>query len=208
MFLPFPLHQRWRERDVRSQLDTKAPRPYADAMNAPGTSIPPGYCGRILREDFSPVLKTFVTDCLFHLNALEQARALGINYVSAWKLGAEGIWYEFVSKAFCQIFQCEPSEVAENFRSCMRERRGYRYSDLSPGLQKQILNARELERIRQELREEARVTGTLQATYRLGLKDGRTIWLKDEARIGIHEEDRLCLSFGRLMDVTKEMEII
>ncbi len=178
-------------------------------MNTSPASAAPDpelYCGRILRQDFSPELKSLVRDCLLHLQALEEVRALGINYLSAWRLGEEDIWYEFVSRAFCQVFRCEASRVAEFFRRSVIERRRYRYSDLSPGLHREILTPEDLQRIRQELRDEARVAGTLQAIYHLRLEQGRTLWLKDEARVSIQEQDRVCLSFGRLMDVTKEME--
>jgi diguanylate cyclase (GGDEF)-like protein len=60
--------------------------------------------------------------------------------------------------------------------------------------------------LRRSLREEGKLSGRVEAIYKLDPGKGRIIWLRDQARVEIFGSDSVCLSPGLLFDVSKEME--
>ncbi|MBW1817828.1 MAG: response regulator, partial [Deltaproteobacteria bacterium] len=167
------------------------------------------YCGLVLKGGFSPELSSYLETCISALRTLELSDAIDMTYISAWREGEENIWYEYVSKPFSDLFQCRPSNFRDLFQRSIMDRRIYRYSDshVDAGVKHEILTSSELKRIRKDLRNEARDRGVLEAIYKVRLPDGRIRWLKDSARIRIYESDKICLSIGSLVDVSKEMRM-
>jgi diguanylate cyclase (GGDEF)-like protein len=62
-----------------------------------------------------------------------------------------------------------------------------------------------LEKMRHDIRNEGRLSGKLDAIYKVNAANERVVWLKDQAVIETYH-DGISLSFGCLTDVTKEME--
>jgi HD-GYP domain-containing protein (c-di-GMP phosphodiesterase class II) len=73
-------------------------------------------------------------------------------------------------------------------------------------VQKQVKSHDEISSSREELREEGKKTGTIEAVYKISIGQGKNIWLKDQATIEVYEQDNICLSLGILTIVSKEME--
>jgi putative nucleotidyltransferase with HDIG domain len=167
----------------------------------------PPYLGRILRANFSERLKSDVMDHITSLGALDKAGTLGLAYISAWQEGKETIWYEYISRRFRDLLGCPYEDVMQVFRDSIRARRVYWYSSVDASIGQEILTAEQLQQISSHLREEAKATGTLEATYKITVKDDRSIWLKDKATIKYYEPDKVCLSHGSLMDVSKETRL-
>ena len=49
--------------------------------------------------------------------------------------------------------------------------------------------------------------GRIEAVNKLALAGGRIVWLKDQALVEVHHEDRTFLPLGAMTQVTKEMEL-
>jgi PAS domain S-box-containing protein len=96
--------------------------------------------------------------------------------------------------------------VAEVLRSCVIDRRIYRHMNAETGISKEIKSREELSVAWRGLREEGQKTGVIEAVYKIALRKGSAIWLKDQATIETLGTDRICLSPGLLTNVSKEME--
>lgn len=165
------------------------------------------YYGKILHGDFSSELKMKITEYIAALQAFEKTGNPAIPYISAWKEEDKIIWYEFVSKRFIDLMKCKRDEVAAVFKKSIVDRRKYKYPDVESGIRKETIGHRELNSRRENLRAESEKKGVLEAIYKLSLRDGQTIWLKDLATIENHENDRTSISLGCLTVVTKEMKL-
>jgi putative nucleotidyltransferase with HDIG domain len=164
------------------------------------------YCGRILYGDYSDQLKKRVSEYIKRYRAFEETGNPTILYISAWQGQKKNIWYEYVSKQLIELLGCKYTEVAEVFRKCVIDRRIYKYLDLDVGIRKEVRNQEELSDAWQELREEGKETGTIEAVYKVSMKNDSVNWLKDQATIETYEQDKICLSLGFLTIVSKEME--
>jgi HD-GYP domain-containing protein (c-di-GMP phosphodiesterase class II) len=166
----------------------------------------PDYCGCILSGDYSVELKKRVAEYIDHYRGFEDTGSAAILYIAAWQGGKEKIWYEYAGERFMKILGCKKSELAEVFRDSVIDRRIYKDLDVDVGIRKEVKNREELNYAREELREEGKKAGTIEAVYKLSVNNYGAIWLKDQATVEIYEQDGICLSLGFLTIVSKEME--
>ncbi len=164
------------------------------------------YCGRILSGNFSIELKKRVAEYIDHYRGFENTGSAAILYIAAWQGKKENIWYEYASQKFVNLLGCENSKLAEFFRDSIIDRRIYKDLDMNIGIQKEVTNREELNSAREELREEGKKAGTIDAVYKLAVNSSGAIWLKDQATVEIFKQDGICLSLGFLTIVSKEME--
>ena len=164
------------------------------------------YCGRILDGAYSDQLKQHVAGYIKCYLAAEETGSPAIQYIAAWREKKKEIWYEYACKRLLALLGCKYDELAEVFRNRIIDRRIYKYLDLDAGIIKEVKSQEELSGAREELRAEGKKTGEIEAVYKISVKNGEAIWLKDQATIEIHEQDRICLSLGFLTIVSKEME--
>jgi len=166
----------------------------------------PDYCGCILSGDYSVELKKRVAEYIDHYRGFEDTGSAAILYIAAWQGEKEKIWYEYAGERFMKILGCKQSELAEVFRDSIIDRRIYKGLDVDVGVRKEVKNREELNDVREELREEGKKAGTIEAVYKLSVNNTGAIWLKDQATVEIYEQDGICLSLGFLTIVSKEME--
>ena len=166
----------------------------------------PDYCGCILSGDYSVELKKRVAEYIDHYRGFEDTGSAAILYIAAWQGEKEKIWYEYAGERFMKILGCKKSELAEVFRDSIIDRRIYKDLNMDIGIRKEVKNREELSSAREELREEGKKAGTIEAVYKLSVNNTGAIWLKDQATVEIYEQDGICLSLGFLTIVSKEME--
>ena len=168
--------------------------------------IPSDYSGCILTDNFSQRLKKRVAGCILCYQEAENTGNPAMQYLSAWREKEKIIWYEFVGEQFRRLLMCDRGKEAEVFRSSIIERRVYTYDDLHHKVQQDALGRTDLIKAREKLRAETKKTGLNEAVYKVSLKGGDFIWLKDLAVVEFYPADQTSLSLGCLMMVTKEME--
>ncbi len=165
------------------------------------------YCGRILKATFSIDLKKRVAETLglfrnFNVNANPT-----IPYISAWRENDDkSIWYEFAGKRLLKLLDCEATEAAETFRDSVRQRISFYHEPDKNKVYKKILSQDDLIRLQDELRNEGKKNRTIEAVYKVSLKDKSPIWLKDQAFVEFFQKDDICLVCGTLTDITMEMK--
>ncbi|MFZ5771499.1 MAG: HD-GYP domain-containing protein [Thermodesulfobacteriota bacterium] len=165
------------------------------------------YCGHILRGQFSDDLKKRVAEAIGLFRGFNVAANPAIPYISAWRENADkSIWYEFVGNRLLQLLGCQPCEVAEIFRDSVLQRLSYHCGEDSEKIKRMILEHHDLTLFQEELRNEGKSRGTMEAVYKISLKDRPAIWLKDQAAVESFPADQVCLSFGSLTDVTMVMK--
>jgi HD-GYP domain-containing protein (c-di-GMP phosphodiesterase class II) len=164
------------------------------------------YSGCILSGDYSVELKKRVVEYIDHYRVFEETGSAAMLYIAAWQGQKEKIWYEYAGEKFIKLLGCEYCEVAEVFRDSIIDRRIYKDLDVDVGIRKEVKNREELNYAREELREEGKKAGTIEAVYKLSVNNNGAIWLKDQATVEIYEQDGICLSLGFLTIVSKEME--
>ena len=165
----------------------------------------PDYHGCILSGDYSVELKKRVAETIDHYQVFEETGSAAILYIAAWQGEKEKIWYEYTGEKFMKLLGCKNSEVAEVFRDSIIDRRIYKDLDVDVGIRKEVKNRKELNYAREELREEGKKAGSIEAVYKLAVNNTGAIWLKDQATVEIYEQDGICLSLGFLTMVSKEM---
>jgi HD-GYP domain-containing protein (c-di-GMP phosphodiesterase class II) len=169
--------------------------------------INPEYPGSILLSSgYSSSLKRRLAECITCYRAYEETGSTAMLYIAAWKGNDQRIWYEYIGRTFLTLFDCEPQEMSDVFRKSVKDRRIYKDLDPERGVQKEIKSNDELNTTWEELREEGEKAGTIEAVYQITTGQDKTTWLKDQANIEVFEEDNICLSFGVLTIVSKEME--
>lgn len=172
----------------------------------PNNPYPQDYCGRILDGDYSDQLKKRLAGYIKCYRATEETGSPAIQYIAAWREKKKEIWYEYAGKRLMALLGCKYDELADVFKNRIIDRRIYKYLDVDSGIIKEVKSQEELSGAREELREEGKKTGMIEAVYKISVKNGHAIWLKDQATIEIHDQDRICLSLGFLTIVSKEME--
>ncbi|MEE8416945.1 MAG: hypothetical protein V3S05_11770, partial [Desulfobacterales bacterium] len=172
----------------------------------PNNPYPQDYCGRILDGDYSDQLKKRLAGYIKCYRATEETGSPAIQYIAAWREKKKEIWYEYAGKRLMALLGCKYDELADVFKNRIIDRRIYKYLDVDAGIIKEVKSQEELSGAREELREEGKKTGTIEAVYKISVKNNHAIWLKDQATIEIHDRDRICLSLGFLTIVSKEME--
>jgi diguanylate cyclase (GGDEF)-like protein len=167
---------------------------------------PCGYYGRILNGNYSEPLQRRITSCIRHFENFDQLATPAIPYIAAWQEIQQVIWYEFVGRQLIQLLGCDYPDVCETFRNSIVERHIYSQVDAPAKPQEVVLKSKELIERTSELRDAVKNSGDLDAVYKIKPADGRTYWLKDQAKLESFEKDRIYLSLGNLTIVTKEME--
>jgi diguanylate cyclase (GGDEF)-like protein len=168
--------------------------------------LPAGYYGRILNGSFSLQLKRRVTECIEHFRAFDDLETPAIPYIAAWQEKNKAIWYEFVGKQLVKLLGCDHSAASACFRKSIVERHIYTKLGIPEDLQEVVLKSSEVQARKSQLREEVKKSGIVEAVYKIFAADGRTYWLKDQARMEPFETDNINISIGNLPIVTQEME--
>ena len=165
------------------------------------------YHGSILLSDkYSAPLRQRLAECIKYYRAFENTGSAAMLYIAAWEGNDKKIWYEYVAENLITLFECEHHEISEVFRKSVTDRRIYKELDVEAGVQKQVKSHDEISNTWEELREEGKKAGTIEAVYKITIGQGKTIWLKDQATIEVYDQDNICLSLGLLTIVSKEME--
>ncbi len=101
---------------------------------------------------------------------------------------------------------CDISGLAGVFRDSILDRRIYKYSEVETGIQKEVLSREGLEEAREQLRENGKEHGIVEAVYKISLGENIHCWLKDRAVVETYTKDNICLSIGCLTVVSEEMK--
>lgn len=173
----------------------------------PSVIVYPNYSGLILPGQYSSYLKQTVSEYIQTFNAFEKTGNPAIPYISAWdEKNEKAIWYEYVSQRFLNLLGCSASQAPKTFRDSIVDRIIYKSSDPDADIQKEIFSHHELDYAREQLREDSKKMGNIDAVYKIELKDSGYTWLKDIATVLSFDEDEICISIGCLTIVTKEMK--
>jgi diguanylate cyclase (GGDEF)-like protein len=164
------------------------------------------YYGHILNGSYSDQLKIRVANCIKRFSEFDEVGSPAIPYISAWRERQNIIWYEFVSRRLIDLLGCDAADAAESIRRSIIERHIYGNKAIDRGIHQEVIRQNEMQIQRSELREEAKKRGTVEAVYKIMIKDGKALWLKDQAIIESFEPDGISISLGTLTIVTKEME--
>ena len=168
---------------------------------------PDRYAGRILSGPYSSKLKKRLVSSIDHFKALEQVGTPIIPYIAAWLPDGGGhIWYEYAGARLTQLLGFHTTEVAGALRDNILTRCLYRIQKNPPAIDKIIRDKAQIERLRDAMRRMAERGGRVDAVYKFDV-NGSPLWLKDLARVEVHDQDRIVLSYGTLIDVTKEMQL-
>ncbi|MCP3890609.1 MAG: HD domain-containing protein [Desulfobulbaceae bacterium] len=164
------------------------------------------HSGSILSANhYSDALKSRLDECISCYLAFEETGSAALLYIAAWEGHDKNMWYEYASKHFTTLLGCEQSQIAEVFRNSVKDRRIYKYLGVE-GVQREIKSNDEISSAWEELREEGKNRGSIEAVYKVAAAAGETIWLKDQANVEIYQQDNICLSLGVLTIISKEME--
>ena len=165
------------------------------------------YTGRILVGPYSDSLKKELVSAIAHFQSLEQIGSSLIPYIAAW-LPEDGgnIWYEYAGTRLQSLLGYNTREVAGALRDNIINRCLYRIQRNPPAINKIIRDKSQIERMRLAMRRMAERGGEVDAIYKFDV-NGTPLWLKDLSRVEIHEQERIVLSYGTLIDVTKEMQL-
>lgn len=163
------------------------------------------YHGHILGSTYSEELKVRLSEVLSVYRGLDSVPVPFIHYISAWDEKTGAIWYEYAGSGFTGIFDTDTEHLPDVFRKAVIDQRVYKYFDVT--IKKQIIRKTDMTFIRDSQRKQGKTTGNIEAVYKIRTRAGRILWLKDSALIESFEKDGICLSFGNLADVSKEMEL-
>lgn len=164
------------------------------------------YSGKILAKSFSQGLKTRIAQAIINFHAIEQVGTPIIPYIAAWQTNGSYIWYEYTGKGLRKLLGYHTAELADAFRENIINRCLYRRQGNPTTITKVIRDRDQLERMRKSLRRTAERGGGSEAIYKINVNDN-PLWLKDLAKIEVHENDGIVLSYGSLTDVSKEMRL-
>lgn len=168
--------------------------------------IPPeGYYGQILTSTYSLELRNTVAEQISSCASFDRLGMSVMPYIAAWRIDRPGIWYEFVSDRFLELFHCSPAAIARTFRESIVDHRQYRQTAIYPDIKESILDRADLEDQRFRLRRESTQEGAAEVIYKVALPERRNVWLKDWASVSHFKEDGICLSPGYLCNVSLEM---
>ena len=165
------------------------------------------YSGCILKGKYSVPLKKKVAETISHMAALEKIGTPVIPYIAAWKPGGGDIWYEYAGKKLRQILDNQAvNRLAESFRVNLSKRYSYRKEQHTSDIVKKIYDRSQIDQSREFMRRMAEKKGSSEAVYKVNV-GGKSLWLKDIARIETHEQGKVVLSFGSLINVTNEVRL-
>jgi len=155
---------------------------------------------------YSRKLKKTVREHIAACRAFDLIGLTVMPYIAAWHVNQPGIWYEFISQRFLDLFHCTPDRLSHAFSNAILDRREYRHAEICPDITEMILKRQELDDQRRRIREKSSKTGETEAVYKVMLPDNTTRWLKDCASVTTFLQDGICLSPGYLADVSMEMD--
>jgi len=164
------------------------------------------YTGKILSGPYSSTLKKKLFASISHFDALEKAGTPIIPYIAAWLPDGGHIWYEYAGARLQELLGFHTTGLAGALRDNILTRCLYRIQRNPPAIDKIIRDKAQIERLREAMRRMAERGGGVDAVYKFEV-NGNPLWLKDLARIEIHGQDRIVLSYGTMIDVTKEMQL-
>ncbi len=166
--------------------------------------VPEGYPGRILRGGYSPALREHLQRTIGRLEAFECLGLAPMVYVAAWQEQEKVIWYEFVGQGLLRLLDCPGDQAAARFRALVLDQRTYSSQEGDLDVREEIIPSGRLRAEEDKLRMHRLHAGRMEAIYKMNL--GETSWFKDSSVLEIWPADGICLSFGCLIDVSKEME--
>jgi GGDEF domain-containing protein len=166
-----------------------------------------GYHGRILIHSYSKSLRQRVEEYILRFEAFDELGGPAIPYIAAWKKRGKTIWYEFISRRLLALLDCDYEEAPEAFRNTIIERHRFIRKDNRKRLQEEILINRQVRGRKDKLRADVIKSGTVEAVYKMLLKDKTTLWVKDQAVLESFDSDAIYLSLGNLTIVTRELEL-
>ncbi len=178
-------------------------------MTAPHDSdwlIDHDYCGRILRSSYSLELKRRIVECINQFKRFDHKNNPAIPYISAWREDDLQIWYEYVGSRLFELLSCPPEEAAAMFAASIIKRSIYVPDNNMKSIKQKSIRSGKLPKKRLMLRQESQDNGFVEAVYKVALKDGTKIWLKDMAQTESFKNDKIYLSLGGLTCVSKEMK--
>lgn len=164
------------------------------------------YTGRILSGRYSASLKKKLFSAIAHFKALERIGAPVIPYIAAWLPDGGHIWYEYTGARLHELLGLHGPEVAGSLRDNILSRCLYRIQKNPPAIDRIIRDKAQIDRLRDALRRMAERGGGVDAVYKFNV-NGSPLWLKDLSKVEIHDRDLVVLSYGTLIDVTKEMRL-
>ena len=162
--------------------------------------LPDDYYGHILKGNYSRPLQDHIARCIRNFREFDRLETPAIPYIAAWQETQNGIWYEFVGRQLIQLLGCDYSDASEFFRNSIVERHIYSKMDTPENPQEVILKNNELIERKSELRRAVKNSGVLDAVYKITAADGRTYWLKDQAKLESFESDKIYISLVMLED--------
>lgn len=165
--------------------------------------IPEGYPGRILQGTYSPALREHLLCGIRRLEAFERLGLAPMVYVAAWQEQEKVIWYEFVDQRLLRLLNCTSNQAAARFRSLVLDQRTYSSQKGDLDVHEEIIPSVRLRENGDNLREHRLQAGQMEAIYKMNLNE--ICWLKDSSVLELWLTDGICLSFGCLVDVSKEM---
>jgi diguanylate cyclase (GGDEF)-like protein len=170
--------------------------------------LPQGYIGQILyRYRYSNALKARVKECMRRFAAFDELESPAIPYLSAWRKGGNTIWYEFIGKGLIALLGCGYQEAAAVFRDGVIERHRFIRKFNRKRLREEVLSGHQVKGRGKHLRKEVIKAGTVEAVYKMALRNSQVVWIKDQAALEAFDSDGIYLSLGNLTIVTREMEL-
>lgn len=163
------------------------------------------YTGKILLGNYSQQLKKILKEQIDACQSFDRIGLAAMPYIAAWHVDQPGIWYEFVSQRFLDLFGVTADSIGKKFSNAILDRREYEHAEICPDIKEMVLTRHELEDQWNRIRGESILTGQTEAVYKIRLPDGRIRWYKDWATVTTFVDDSICLSPGYLADVSMEM---
>lgn len=165
------------------------------------------YTGKILNGPYSSTLKRNLISSIANFKALEQSGSPIIPYIAAWLPDDGGhIWYEYAGARLHELLGANTTDAAGTLRDNILTRCLYRIQKNPPSIDKIVRDRAQIERLRETMRRMAERGKGVDAVYKIAVNDGY-LWLKDLARVEMHNRDRVVLSYGTLIDVSREMQM-
>ena len=186
-------------------LHTSQSQKTVSAVHSPATANS-GNRSILSSTSYSRALIKRLTECIASYTAYEQTGTAPLLYIAAWQEDGEDIWYEYASKKFTALLDCELHEIPSLLRGSLIDRRTYREVRNEFSVSKEIKSRNETQESWKELREEGKNSGVVEAYYKVRTKHGKAVWIKDHATVELHQSDNICLSLGFLTIVSREME--
>jgi diguanylate cyclase (GGDEF)-like protein len=161
----------------------------------------------MLSGSYSNTLKRRLETCIAGFAAFDDLGGPAMPYIAAWLKRGKTIWYEFVSNRLVELLDCSPAEAAETFRNSVVERHRFIRKTKRTQVREEILVGKQVKCRTKALRNDVIKGGTIEAVYKLLLKNEKRLWVKDQAVLEVFDADGVYLSLGNLTIVNRELEL-